>query len=293
MALITSTNLIDMIIRRSFMPVSSITFTNAEILLMADEETKSIITPLILSVNEEYMVDYYDYTLEVGRQKYPIHHRAVGLTLREVHLLDSSNNVKNLTRKEITEPQNTMQRGPVTRFSVQANEVLLWPVPDNASFSLREYFFLRPSSLVDSSLSPAITAFNLTTNTVEVAALDATFTDAVNYDIVSKSGGHQCKDFSQPVSGIVGTTLTFTNPLPTDIAIGDHLCIEETSGLVQILPEFVPILAQAVAVKMLESTSQPGATMQRETLKKMLDDAQKLITSRVSGEPRTIINSWI
>jgi hypothetical protein len=282
-----------MVKRRSFMPESSITFTDAEILLIADEEIKTVIAPLILSVNEEYMVDYYDQYLEVGRQKYPIHHRSVGLTLRELHLVDSSNNVKNLTRNEITKEQNTTQQGIVNSFSIRANEILLWPLPNNASDRLRQYFFLRPSNLVEQSLSAAITAFDLNANTIDVAAIDATFTDEVNYDIVSKSGGHACKDFSQPVTSLVGTTFTFTNPLPTDIAIGDHLCIEETSGLVQIPPEFVPILAQAVSVQLLEATSQPGANVQAEKLKRMIDTAQKLITSRVSGEPRTIINSWI
>ena len=52
----TTEDLLDKIKRRSFIPVSQSTFTDAEILKIATEEMVGIIVPTILNAREEYYV---------------------------------------------------------------------------------------------------------------------------------------------------------------------------------------------------------------------------------------------
>lgn len=275
------------------MPTSSITFTDTELLAMADEEIKTVITPMIMALKEDYFVDYTDITVAANTQRYDIPHRSIGLKIREVHYIESNGTVKNLPRRDVNQYLSTTATGVPEAFSLEANQIVLWPIPASPIGSIRVYLYLRPNSLVETSSSLYIDDFNASTGIIFVPSIPSGWTSSLLYDVISKDGGHPCREFDMICTLVSGDEFTFSTPLPDYIAVGDELCISETTGLVQLPPEFVPILAQSVSVQILEATSQPGASVQRDRLKMMIDNAQKMLTSRVQGELRTIRNRWL
>lgn len=293
MSKITTLNLLDMIKRRSFMPASSITFTDLELLAIADEEIQTVLTPMLMSVKEDYFVDWTDFSVTENIQTIDIPHRSIGLKVKEIHFISSSGQIKNLPRRDVNHYLSTTATGEPEAFSIEANQIKLWPIPATTTGTIRVYLFLRPNSLIETSSSLYISSFDSGNGTIDVPAIPSGWTSSLLYDVISKDGGHPCREFDMVCSLVSGDTFTFSTALPSYISIGDELCISETTGLVQLPPEFVPILAQSVSVQILEATSQPGASVQRDRLKMMLDQAQKTITGRVEGELKTIRNRWI
>lgn len=293
MSKITTLNLLDMIKRRSFMPASSITFTDTELLAIADEEIQTVLTPMLMSVKEDYFVDWTDFAVTANSQTIDIPHRSIGLKVKEIHFISASGQIKNLPRRDVNHYLSTTATGEPESFSIEANQIKLWPIPATTSGTIRVYLFLRPNSLVEAASSIIITAFDSGAGTIELTSTPSGWTSSLLYDVISKEGGHPCREFNMVCTLVSGTTFTFSTSLPNNIAVGDEICVSETTGLVQLPPEFVPILAQSVSVQMLEATSQPGAGVQRDRLKMMLDQAQKTITGRVEGELKSIRNRWI
>lgn len=275
------------------MPASSITFTDTELLAIADEEIQTVLTPMLMSVKEDYFVDWTDFAVTANSQTIDIPHRSIGLKVKEIHFISASGQIKNLPRRDVNHYLSTTATGEPEAFSIEANQIKLWPIPDTTSGTIRVYLFLRPNSLVETSSSLYISGFDLDAKTIDVPSIPSGWTSSLLYDVISKDSGHPCRDFDMICTLVSGDTFTFQNDLPDFITIADELCIAETSGLVQLPPEFVPILAQSVSVQILEATSQPGAGVQRDRLKMMLDQAQKTITGRVEGELKTIRNRWI
>jgi hypothetical protein len=293
MANFTTTEFLASVARKTFSPTGQTTFSSADILAIADEESISIIIPEILSEREEYFLTHSDQILVASQQAYLIPTRAVGLVVREVSLVDSSNNVIDLAKIEIEDIQSTNLTGTPSCFFLKGNSICLYPTPDSTSSSLRLYYFINPGELVEVSESGVISAINTTTRVVTVSTIPSTWVTGNIFDFISSSGGSEYRDTDYTSTLISGADITFTT-LPSNLSVGDYISIQGTSPLIQLPKEFGMCLVQATVTVLLESQNLPGADKAANKLMKMLDSAKKLISPRVIGEPKRILPpSWL
>jgi hypothetical protein len=285
MAAYTSTNLIAAINRRAFTPTDQVTFSDTDLLALADEELETCILPEVISQREEFYVDSQDVQVLVGQQAYSIPNRAIGNSLREVKYL-LSNEIRNLARME-PEEVTSSQAGQPERFYLQDSKILLYPPPSSSVGTLRLFFSRSPSKLVPVSSVGTISA--VTPNSVTVNSIPLGWSAANTFDIVSAQGQHEAIASDLAAASVSSNTVTFVQNISSLVKIGDFVSLSEETALVQLPKEYRVCLAQAVSVRILESMRLPGASEEMQKLMKMLENVQKLTSPRVAGENRVIV----
>jgi hypothetical protein len=108
------------------------------------------------------------------------------------------------------------------------------------------------------------------------------------YDLVRASPGYE--SLADDVTPLADYTFpTFT--APTDVEVGDYVCLAGESCVPQIPVELQPVLAQRVIVKVLEAIGDAAAVQTAQG--KLLEAeaaAKTLLTPRVDGEPKMFRN---
>jgi hypothetical protein len=142
-----------------------------------------------------------------------------------------------------------------------------------------------------------ITAIANGANTTLTVDIDPTaLTNGTAIDIVSKNS---------PFVLIVNTTVTSTTtttiviPLTTLLSVGDFVSIEGTSAFPQIPQEIIPLLVQAVEIRLMESIGDyNGFQASVATYQQMSTDNMLLISTRNEYPVRKLrnvnkISKWI
>lgn len=286
----TTAKLLAGIARRSFAPTGQVTYSTTELLEMADEELKTLILPSIMKVREEFFVFRKDYAITASKSDYSIPARSIGMVIREVQIVNSAGSATDLRR---IEPEQVLSysEGSPNSFYLKNNQICLYPTPASTTDTLRVSFFLRPGELITVADSGVISAINTGTNTVTVTTIPSTFVTGDTFDFVKKDGAHEYIDIEYVSTLVSGTDIQFS-ALPSTLAVGDYICLTGYSPLVQLPPDYQPILAQAVAVQVLESMNQTGSEKAAQKLMALLKTAEELITPRVQGEDRVVLHNW-
>lgn len=294
MAAYTTTELLTAIERQSFSPVNQSTFSTTDILSLADEVIKSHILPAILATREEYYISYYDHSLVSGTTAYAIPPRAVGMLAREIQYIDSAGNITNLTRVSV---DRLHLISPVTTsaqpeaFYLRGDDVVVLPTPSASSGSLRIYFAVRPGDLIAAASGAVISAINTSTNIVTVSSIPSTWATADVFDLVQRNGSQRYLSLDLTSTLVSGSAITLPS-LPSALAIGDYVSPASYSPLVQMPPDFRPVLATLVAAEMLLSMNQPSGEKMFAKGIRNLEIATKMITPRVIGEDEVITPDW-
>lgn len=283
----TALDLVAAIERRSFAPSNQLTFTQSDILAIADEETQTRILPRILAVREEYFVLSKDESVTAGQAAYPIPERAIGMIAREVKLLDTAGNYDDIPRIEPETVSSTTQGVPQS-FYLEKDSVVLFPVPSTSDLTLRLWFFASPGRLIDPADAAVISAIDTATSTVTVSSIPSAWATGDTFDFISAKGSQSYRSIDNVSTLVSGTDITFSS-LPSTLAVGDYISLQDTSPLVQLPPNFRAVLAQCAAAKILMSQNQPGGEDADKKAEEMLTAAIDLITPRVHGDARVLL----
>ena len=287
----TTLDLLNSIARKSFLPTGQTTFTNAEMLAIADEQTLDTIIPELLAVREEYLVYHTDYSITANQNAYNIPARAIGMQVRDVAIVSGDTINPSLPRIEPEEVTSAATGSP-TAFYLKNNQIILYPTPSTTINSLRVYYFLRPSELVETTDAAVISAIDTNTNTVSVSSIPSSWVSGDSFDLIKQDGAQEPLAVDQESTTVSGTDIIFST-LPTGLRVGDYVALAGETPLVQLPVELRSTLAQATATEMLEASNQPGAERAAKKLRVRLDTFKKLVTPRVQGADRVIINtSW-
>ena len=292
MAAYTTTLLLNSVQRQSFSPANQSTFGTSDILELGDEVIKTTILPAILNVREEYYVFYKDHTIVAGQSAYVIPSRAIGLSVREIQLIDSNGNVNNLPRTSLDRLHffSPSGSGPDV-FYLRGDNIVLLPTPTAAMGTLRVWYSLRPGKLVEVTEAAVVSAIDTTTNIITVTTIPSTWATGNSFDLISASGSHRHLSIDLTSTLVSGTAITLPS-LPSDLAVGDYVALSGESPLVQMPPDFQPILATLIAAEMLLAMNQPSGEKVYAKGLKNLEVAQDLLTPRVVGEEELIVPDW-
>lgn len=286
MAAFTTTNLLDSAIRRSFLPSGQLTFTTEEMLAIGDEEMMSRILPNIMAVREEFFVFPYDTAIAASTGAINIHARSVGMIVREVQIIDSNNAVTDLPRIE-PEQVDSYAEGSVDSFYLRGNQIILHRTPSQALGTLRQSIFLRPGNMIQTTSAGVISNINSGTGAVTVTTIPSTWATGNIFDFIKQDGAHEYLSIDNTSTDVTSNVITFSS-LPSTLRVGDYVSLSGESPLVQLPPDYRPVLAQLMAAEFLDAMNQPGAEKAKARAEKMLEAAQKSITPRVQGEDRVV-----
>lgn len=292
---ITTTEFLDAVKRGVTVPANQVRFDDTDFLKFADEETEATILPMLTSIRQEYLVKQKNVTVTANQAAYKIPYRAVGRTLRDIKLSDTSGQV--IRRLALIDPSESHifsvnSFGEPFGYMPQGDKIVLLPTPTTANYVIQFFYELAPSELIPTSEAGQITAINTTTGDVTISAAVTGFTSGATMDLVDGKAGCTVKAEDIVNTSVSGTTVTFTAAdLPSDLAVGDYVALSNQTPVVQLPDELHQSLVQAVICRLLEALGDfEGLQAARGSLKDKLDSAIKLLTPRIESQMPKVIN---
>lgn len=289
----TWTELLDNIKVRSAMPTSQNTFTEARLLVIANDELRTTMLPFLQKVREAYYSYNDDRTIS-GAASYQLSTRAIGGKLEDACLINGTSRF-DLARYYEDEQGDTGQpQGGTYGIILKRNDVYLLPASPSGWSTLRMSILLRPLQIVAQDSAAIVTAINTGTKTVTFTTVPSTWVNTQTFDIV------QGKPHFDPIgidlaaatvtTGASGT-IVFTATLPTRLAVGDWVGLAGETPVIMLPLELHPMLAQACACQVLRSQRDLALLKEAEEKMKMMKaECLSLITPRIEQEGKKIVN---
>lgn len=169
-------------------------------------------------------------------------------------------------------------------FYVEGNELVFYAAPPAGT--LKVTYSRRMSTLVAVASARAITAINTGTKTVTIAAAPASFTGLTSMDLVKGTEHFDIHgmDLACTAIGASGTSVIFSATLPTNLAVGDYVCIPKETPVCQAPVELHSVLALRAAYVWSRAKNDPIANVLEGDLKDAAAMAATLIEPRMEQE---------
>lgn len=268
-------------------------FDTAGIISIMTRILQSKIVPMIMSVREEYFVDFQDYTIVQGNQTgYAIPSRAVGMKLRAVVLVNQSGllNLTALPRLSL-EQISGYYFGQVVPFGfyLQNNNVILWPVNQTTpSNTIRLYFLSRTNVLTSSVNCGQIT--NIVGNVVTLTNVPSAWSTDTLLNAIDNQPGFNTKARDLTISLIVGNdvTLSSVSSLSADYWLAEN----GYSPIAQIPVEAQQLLVQGTALEILKSLGDTEGYQKLEVeYKQVTGLVMDTLNPRSDANPKKAVNA--
>ncbi len=288
----TTTDLVATIRTRAMLPDASTgSLGTASLLIMATEELHITLVPLILSAREHYYETYSDSVIAGDQNAYPLPVRAVGGVLSAVQYI-AGTNVYTLPMIDPSQITTTNTSSTPSAYYIENNSLILFPTPATTTGTLRVRYFQRPSRLEQTINCAQIASIDALANTVTVASVPSTWTTGTIIDFVQQITPHRPYAIDQSITGVAGTTISFTS-LPSGLIVGDWLALAEYTPIPEVPFEFLPVLAQMTVVKALEATSDhEGMQAAQAKLDAYMRAALMLMTPRNQSGVKKVMSNW-
>lgn len=280
----TTTGLLASIRRRAASETATATGTaDADLLTLADEELQDYILPILLSTSEEYGLFDADTTMTVGTASYRLPYRAVGAKLREVAIVQTDGQTRNLTRISLDELEqwNTVDTGTAEAFYLKGSNLVVVPTP-NAAETLRMTYFIRPGSLTNTASD--FKTLSVVSGTALTTGSAHGWTTSNTLDFIKANSPFETLSIDVTPGAASGSSITLSTAI-TGLAVGDYVCLAQKSPLPQAPAELHPLLAQRVAWRTNKNRGylqEAGAAM--EDLQEMERRLLGVLEPRVDGE---------
>lgn len=279
----TSTGLIAQIKRRALIPTSQNLFSDSDLIAMLNEELQNRVIPYILAVREDYFLTYDEYTQNGSTTEIDIPKNAIGNKINQVNIYTASSDdsffasVPRLAVSQI----NDYFGG----YYIQGSKIKIFPQAITSG-QLRVYYYKRPSEIVATSRTAIISTVNTNTSIVCSTNLPANITTGSLIDIVSNN--QPWDTVTERTAGVVASaTINLTST--TDMETGFYVASRGESPFAQIPQDTIPLLIQAVVVRMMEYMGDTnGLQASLLTYAQMESDNRNLITPRVDAQPKKI-----
>lgn len=296
---LTGDKLINSIRKRTFVPDDTSTFTDTDILEIANEELDVLLLEKLLALHEEHLTAHVDIPRSADGI-YKIPYRAIGNKIRDVILIRGNqlDELHQISLGELIDYSFDVTSGTSTNvFYVESDEIKL--LNNRIGYdSVRIYYYLRPSAITKENQAGRITSIaeGVDTVTFSFASLPKKFTATNLYDFVGFQTPNKIKLYDvvpDIASNFQLGNVIFSKSQLGDrwksISVGDYLCFAEESPVPNIPTEMHPLLAQLTAVNILEAMGDTENLANAERkLKKMEDSTTALVDDRVELAPKKI-----
>lgn len=300
----TTTGLIYAAKVHASVPTSQSLFGNAEFLEVLNHDLVSMVVPLIKSVNEEYFVTYTDVALVAGTSNYTIPTRALGGALRDIVLVDAQGRELEVPRLE---PEMIKYSGSLSAPSVfgiylKGDQAIFYPALTNAPASVyvRFKYERRPNNLCLLASAMQISVIDNTLHKITVitsaggTTVPAGWTSAAKttLDAILHVPAFSSVGDDMLITNIASNVLTISAATwSTNLSVGNWVSESCTSPIAQIPYEAHGLLELHAAVALLKAMKdKTGADSLNEDIKRSEEMFLKVITPRIEGAPKKVIN---
>lgn len=283
----TTTEFIANVKTRGSIPTSQVTYTEAKILSLGDDEIRTYINPMLIKSREYYLSYDIDTTVN-STGIYDISSRAVGSNIINAALLDGTSRLDLawLTEDEL---QNT-DKPPfgIPGGYLKRNQFIIKPATDHGYSTLRLTINLRQGNMVATTSAAQITAINTGTNTLTFTSLPSTFTTAQTYDIIQANPHFDTLNIDLTCSSVTSTTMVMSS-LSSRLAVGDWVSLANYTPIPQIPYDLAPLLEQKVSCSILRTLDDiEGYKLAMEELARMEKAVTPIYTPRFENEGKKI-----
>lgn len=284
---------------RGLLPTSQQTYTDSDLITLANDELQIGVVPFIMKFRSEYYVTDEQDAIVSNKDSYDIPTRAIGGKVRNLCVVDNLDNEYDLPQiaKEDRKFYNTQSGNANFNafvFYFEGNAVKICPKPTNVTSQtyLKQAYYIRPSQLIASSSAAQITAIDTGLLQVTVNIVPTGMSASTPIDFVRGTPGFECRAIDITPVSLAGTIFTFSS-LPESLAVGDWISLANTSPIPQIPLELFSMLSQRVVVKVMEGLGDAqGLQIAQSKLKEMEDAAAHLLSPRSDGNPKKLINRY-
>jgi len=233
-----SSDLINAIKRKIAMPLSQVTFSEADILAFCNEEMAISQVPSVMVFHQEYFAYKVVTPLVSGISRYPIPDRSIGMRLRDLAWSDTAGNYFEMTRINADDKayfqRNIGSNQAIHKFYLEGNDVVLTPsLVGVTTGNLNFFIFLRPNQLVDVTRACTIQSFqkDITVSHTSMAVGDSITITSGNNEVSPSALLLTCTDFGI-TSSSAATSSVITTATPHGHAIGStfQVTISEHTG---------------------------------------------------------------
>lgn len=303
----TTDDLLTDVRARVVAPSANGLLSSAELLQLIDEEMRSELAGLLISMRSDYWLTSETQTLTSGTASYRLPSRAIGMTLADVTVYDSAGNEWNLFQVPTSERYEyatpTSITGNPVAFTLENGSIVLLPTPGASSLTLRLRYYRAPSRLeLASNCAPIQQPNTTTTLTVSSAPAGVGLEADALADIVRGDGMFeptftdlQIVNYATGASGVefdVSTPYTVAD-VATYFAPGnrrDYLCLSGRTCYPPIPDTLWPVLVALGCKAYCEAIGDGrGLAAATSMLERKTASARSLMMPRVDGEvPRVV-----
>ena len=291
----TTADLLSSVKRRASVPDSQALITDAEILAFANEEMMLNLVPLIMRRHQSYFLIREAFDIDSTDNSYQIPYRAMGNKIKEVCFKNTdSDSLLALTQISIDE-LSSYYSGSNTgnnshRFHIENESIIIGNSDSSIDYDELVFLYnLRPNQLVDSSRVTTITAINTTTGQITVDSIPDNFSSSSLIDFIKTNSPHRILLYDialTAIDAVAGTFTVDTDDISSDLVVGDRICLQNETDLINAPSELHVMLAEQVAARVMESIGDmQGLQSANDKLVKMENAAEVLIDNRVTGSP--------
>lgn len=260
----TTTALVANVKRRISAPTTQSLFDPDDICALATDELQDTIYPLIMSVRKEFFVKSLVLPIDPSNPRYGIPGVGAGMKLREVDITSSLGdgvtttwvNLQQINREDANSSvwTNTVTGWP-SGFYIENNDVILFPAQQTVGY-IRLTFFKRSPALVTTSKAGQVVNIDVGALEVSVSLVPSAWAvgDTVNAESPVSPFPTNAEDLE--ITAINGNVLTLDSV--DGIEVGDWICFDGETVIPPVMVEARGLLAQATAVKILESMDNAG-----------------------------------
>ena len=258
-------------------PTSDELFSEPDFLVLFNHQLQVEIIPMMRKLNEEYFLQYKDFDI-AGNSTFRIPTRAIGSSIRDLKIIDSSGNQTPLNRLYEEDRGNGASGYFIVRNSVELTSGF-------TNGTLRMKYFARPGKLVLPTACAKIVSIAGTV--IEVDAAPATMANNVLIDFIQNTNPYDAMAIDVPLAGVSGTTFTFAE-VPSDLAVGDWITIATESPVPMVPEEMHSVLIQSALCKTLSSKKDKSYKDELETLQRVKEDAVNMLDPRVENNSNKV-----
>ena len=295
----TSERLLSSIRARITIPAAQNLFTDTNLLLLANDELRTVILPMIMQLHSEFFVYSKDYQLDGTTVSFDIPPESIGSNLRDVTIvtqsgtagtLDSEYSIPMISQELRTEtsPWPMTYYGD-TGFFLRNNSVVLNTATIQGD-ALRLYYFRRPNEIVEVADAGQVLSIDTVNNLVVLANVPPGWEAGNSVCVVSNTPGFDLLVESTSLVSVSSPTVCLSASAIAEIRVGDWIALEGETPIPQIPVEAHPVLAQATAVKVVEALGdQAGFTVAQNKYDQIARGYTMMTNSRVEGEPKRLV----
>jgi hypothetical protein len=218
-------NLIELIKLACFVPTSQLTYTDAQITLLASNTLQTEVVPLLMSCREEYFVDYIDQNAPAdGVITFP--ENAIGEKLRSVCYVSQTNPLVlvNLPRidLDVVAGMGFWNFTTFAGFYIQGNQLMLYPansVPVNTT--IRLYYYRRSLALADPASYGRVLSIDEGSSTVVLDQVPTAWAEDTELNSVLPTPNFTVTNESTTITAISSPSVVLSSV--EGISVGDYL----------------------------------------------------------------------